>query len=135
MYICSMEKEFLYPAFPIMHVGIGDGYVDYLLSGVLATHGYVIRDIRREGSDMLVMCDKRTDKDSGRYILRINPFCSASVEFPEILHWNELRLRYALSEGVLGEPVWAVAISYGNGLPGSERICVMDLLCDDIICK
>lgn len=130
-----MEKKLLYPAFPLMHVGIGEGYVDYLLSGVLATHGYVIRDIYMENGQMWVVC-KRGDADDGdRKMVAISPFCGISAEVPGGIHWSELRLRYSSKGGGLFEPSWIVAVSYRSGLPGDDRVCVVDLLSDEFFHK
>ena len=126
-----MENSLLYPAYPLMHVGIGEGYVDYLLSGVLATHGYVIRDIRFENGEMHVICCQYYSDDGDRRTIMIKPFCSTTAEFPGAIHWNELRLRYASDGGKLSDPSWMVAVSYRSGLPGDDRIAVVDLMSDE----
>ena len=43
-----MEEKYLYPAFPIPHIGGGNDYVEYMLSAVLGSWGYVIRHINRD---------------------------------------------------------------------------------------
>ena len=120
----------LYPAYQIMHVGIGDGYVDYLLSGVLASHGYAIRDIRMEGECMRVICCNGNDNGRRESVV-VKPFCSTSADFSHAIRWNELRLRYLSTDGELSEPSWMVAVSYRSGLPGDDCVVVVDLLSDE----
>lgn len=123
------DKKLLFPAYSLMHVGLGEDYVEYMLSGVLGTHGYTIRRIIIDLSGFAqVFCRRDREEQKGRGILLINPLDEVNVSFHRGIHWNDLRLRYHLKEGNLSDPVWAQAFAYGNGMKGCCIVSIIDLV-------
>lgn len=122
------EKKLLFPAYPIMHVGWGDDWKDYMLSGILATHGYTIRRIQYEtDGGMQVICRCANDENPGRGILFLHPMNDGLIQCP-YFQWNDLRIRYHYENGHLSDPVWVQAYSYGNGQKGSLLAAILDLI-------
>ena len=124
------DKTLLFPTHPLMHVGWGDDWKDYMLSGVLATHGYIIRRIGYGSTSglMKVECRCYQEENLGRGILFISPMVEDYLSCP-CLHWNDLRIRYRLDEkGELTDPVWVQAYAFGNGREGCWLAAVLDLV-------
>ena len=123
------DKKLLFPAYSLMHVGLGEDYVEYLLSGVLGTHGYTIRRIQIEAGGLLqVFCRCDREEQKGHGILIIHPLDEVKVSFHSGIHWSDLRLRYHLKEGNLSDPVWTQAFAYGNGMKGCRIVSIIDLV-------
>jgi len=98
-----MEKRYLYPAYPIIHIGIGDGYVEYPLSRVLATYGGTIRFIRVEDT-VNVLCYFGGDgKRTNSAILEIPH--GVGFEAPVTSHFYDAIIRYKINDGKISEPV------------------------------
>ena len=122
------DKMLLFPAYPLMHVGWGDDWKDYLLSGILATHGYTIRRIQYEtDGGMQVFCRCASEENPGRGILFFHPMNDGKIPCPP-LHWNDLRIRYHNENGNLSDPVWVQAYAYGNGKKGAWLAAILDLI-------
>lgn len=122
------DKKLLFPAYPLMHVGLGDDYKEYMLSGVLGTHGYTIRNIHIEDNGYVeVLCRSEIKDNTGRGRLIIQPLAETKVRFNSGIHWNDLRLRYRFEEG-LSDPLWTQAFSFGSGLKGDSLVAVIDLV-------
>ena len=117
-----MEESYLYPSSIVKPVGRGVNYEDYQLSGVLACHGYVIRDMEPEG-----LCIRVTAYSA----LVASPedvvqFCIYPIENREALredylfscrHGSNLIVRYYIGEdGARSYPMWHTAYSglYAN---------------------
>ena len=128
------KKKLLFPANPLMHVGLGNDYVDYMLSGVLATHGYTIRDIRPDGDEMIVTCKSEREENPGRVRIHIHPMSPMKNEHPFVLHWHDLRLRYYVKEEDFQEPVWLQAISYGVFSSDGVGVALLDSEKDQFVC-
>ena len=123
------NKKLLFPAYPLMHVGWGEDYVEYMLSGVLGTHGYTIRRIQIEAGGLVqVSCRCDREEQKGHGILIIYPLEEVKVSFHSGIHWNDLRLRYHLKDGNLSEPTWTQAFAYGNGMKGGQIVSIVDLV-------
>ena len=80
---------------------------------------------------MWVVCKKGDAEDGDMKTIMISPFCGIPADAPGAVHWNELRLRYSLKDGKPFDPTWIVAVSYCSGLPGDDRVRVIDLLSDE----
>ena len=123
------DKKLLFPAYSLMHVGLGEDYVEYMLSGVLGTHGYTIRRIIIDLSGLAqVFCRRDREEQKGHGILIIPPLEEVKVSFHSGIHWNDLRLRYHLKDGNLSEPTWTQAFAYGNGMKGCRIVSIIDLV-------
>ena len=122
------DMKLLFPVYPLMHVGWGDDWKDYMLSGVLATHGYAIRRIMYDSTgQMEIHCYCNLEDNQGRDILFISPMVDGHVSCP-YLHWNDLRIRYHVINGELTNPVWTQAFAYGNGQKECWLAAVLDLI-------
>lgn len=100
----NMEEKYLYPAFPIMHIGLGDGYIEYMLSSVLGSWGYVIRHINRNLSVLAYIGGN--GKRSGSIQLQLAPSDEYLVQCPSLVRIDDLKLRYHVdADGNLESPV------------------------------
>lgn len=101
--------KYLFPAYPIMHCGLGNGYVEYPLSKVLGSWGLTIRDIYiDDGGEACVFCYGGID---GKTSMRVQLFI-ASLSTPEFgfsphTHFLDLILQYEEDgQGGLFRPKW-----------------------------
>jgi len=117
-----MEEKLLYPAHPLMHVGIGDGYVEYMLSGILGTHGYYVRDIRLEGGEMVVLCENGSERKR----MRVGSVSPVGWDHPFVLHWHDLRLRYHGDWMEFTDVSWSQAVSYGRFGEDGVGVALLD---------
>ena len=98
-----MEEKYLYPAFPIPHIGGGNDYVEYMLSAVLGSWGYVIRHINRDLS-LFAYAGKDGEKNSAIQ-LQLCPseeYLKSCAALPPRIH--DLRLRYYKNTDGLFDP-------------------------------
>ena len=105
----NMEEKYLYPAFPVMCIGVGDGFIDYPLSRVLGSWGYVIRDIISRRSYIEVICDLGAGGEKvarHSFSFSLSPECSGAF-----MHPFDAVIRYRVSGDDLAEPVCVSVIS------------------------
>lgn len=117
-YLCDMEKDYLYPVDGLPVVSVGDGYVDYLLSVVLASHGCVIRKMEHEGACLRVTVYMYScDEMCGRSQFVIEPMCILSDADKELFascayNGSDAVIRYSCRAGILSDvPVWHTVYS------------------------
>lgn len=107
------DAKYLFPAYPIMHCGIGKGSVEFPLSKVLGSWGLTIRDIHiNDAGEAYVLCYGGVD---GRKTIgmqhTIMPLSAPAFEFHPGSHYLDLILRYNVDEqGDLSLPKWIRAI-------------------------
>lgn len=100
----------MFPAFPIMHVGLGrgNGQRDYPISRVLGSWGYVIREIYIDQDG----CARILCKDKDKYMdLEVDPLMKPGFEIRPQNHYTDLILRYESDgQGGLSIPRWTRAL-------------------------
>ena len=110
----NMEEKYLYPAFPIMHIGLGDGYVEYMLSAVLGSWGFVIRRVSIScisGNEAEVIAFSGSNGErTGKTMLVIRPIGQIDFDY-RISSCDDLKIRYKKEGDVLSSPVWVAAYS------------------------
>ena len=110
------NTKYMFPAFPIMHVGIGrgNGQRDYPLSRVLGSWGYVIREIYIDHDG----CARVLCKGRDKYMdLEVDPLMKPGFEIRPQSHYFDLILRYEINEqGDFSIPKWtrALFINFAN---------------------
>ena len=112
-----MTEKYLYPGNAIKPREQGDGYIDYRLSEVLASHGHIIRELKVNGEANLITY-KCIDGN------RVKGYQTWIQEIPEgrllekdecrmSLHAQDLIVRYFMSEdGSFRKPMWHTIIPY-----------------------
>lgn len=127
--ILDRNERFLYPGDAVQPVKWGNGYLDYWLSEVLATHGYVIRHIDIS-SDARIIVRQCVDGNRVRlkevYIPCLSEALLKSSQQPQngfatFRHGGDLVLRYKKRpDGSIESPKWHTACS--RRLPGMGYI-------------
>lgn len=111
------EKHLLLPNDFVLPIERGDGYVDYRLSDVVASHNGFVRFIRlinhswnsdTAGVVAFVQC---RDKNGGLLLWQGDIFCiNPTADIDERRVCDDLRLRYQVDDnGALSIPVWVMA--------------------------
>lgn len=109
----NTDAKFMFPAYPIMHCGLGDNYVEYPLSKVLGSWGATIRDIWFEGKGVAVVRSYQgKDGDVSEVAqLEIMPISAFGYDLPLRAHCMDLILRYERDDKEnLLTPTWTKAI-------------------------
>lgn len=109
----NTDAKFMFPAYPIMHCGLGDNYREYPLSKVLGSWGLTIRELTVHGNgEAEIRCYGGENGEITKAIsLRINSLTALTFDFFPHTHSLDLILRY--EEDELGNPAypkWAKAI-------------------------
>lgn len=127
-----MEEKYLYPAFSIPHIGGGNDYVEYMLSAVLGSWGYVIRHLSisclvLNNAEVVAFAGSEGEK-TDRLTLSI-PAINPPIDFEyRISGCSDLKLRYKKDGDVLSSPVWVAAYSLCRPavvLDLIDRVCVV----------
>ncbi len=106
------EDDYLFPGDAIKWIGAGEGYRDYLLSQVLASHGCVIRDIRINGGTAVIQIKRCEDGNCvdffGAEIEKIPDSRDLNDDERKMaFHSRDLIVRYQVSEDEsLSHPMW-----------------------------
>ena len=92
-----------------MHIGRGEGYIDYPLSRVLGSWGYIIRDIFSRGVGIEVLCDSLSEgKKRSRcsFYVPFSSTCSGTFSHP-----FDAIIRYHIVNDDLIDPTCVLVIS------------------------
>ena len=104
--------KYLFPAYRIMHCGIGDNYIEYPLSKVLGSWGLTIREIWIGRKTAEIRCYAGKDGEINNAIkLEIMSLSELVFDLPVTTHYLDLILRYDKDEQHnLSLPKWTKAI-------------------------
>ena len=107
----DLDTKYLFPAYPIMHIGLGDNYIEYPLSKVLGSWGITIRELSI-GKNAELRCYGGENGEHTKVVrLEVEPFAPLSFDFRPSTHYLDLILRYERDEqGKLLSPKWIKAI-------------------------
>lgn len=107
------DAKYLFPAYRIMHCGLGDSYIEYPLSKVLGSWGLTIRDIWMWGNGTAeIKCygGKNGEITFGTDF-QIPPLSALEFDLKVPSHYLDLILRYEEDgQRNLTFPKWAKAI-------------------------
>jgi hypothetical protein len=106
------NTKYLFPAFPIMHVGLGrgNGQREYPLSRVLGSWGYVIREICIDHNGCAsVLCKCKDNSENLEFLPLMIP--KFKIHPHNRNHYTDLILRYESDgQGGLSIPRWTRAL-------------------------
>ena len=105
--------KWLFPAYPIMHIGLGKNYIEYPLSKVLGSWGITIRDIWFSGDGRAeILCYGGKDREITYHDhFQVMPLSTLGNNLPLQPHCMDLILRYGKDKNRgLFTPKWTKAI-------------------------
>ena len=106
-------EKYLFPAYPIMHCGIGKSYLEFPLSKVLGSWGLTIREIHFNilGEACILCYGGREGRTTISMQHTVIPLSAPKFDFHPHSHYLDLILRYEIDEqGGLSIPKWIRAI-------------------------